>query len=72
MPAFYRASISDFLATSESQGFDRMTAGLASQGFDLTPDQRAAWVEEWPRLKKTFQDLSLIQPIVLNWAILLE
>lgn len=72
MPAFFRATVSDFFATSPEQGLDRLTAGLAAQGFDLTPDQRAAWVEEWPRLQTTLRILSEFQPTVLDWALLLE
>ena len=72
MPAFFRATVSDFLATSTAQGLDRLTAGLAAQGFDLTPDQRAAWVEEWPRLQSTLRSLSEVQQTFLNWALLLE
>ncbi len=72
MPAFFRATVSDFLATSTAQGLDRLTAGLAAQGFDLTPDQRTAWVEEWPRLQTTLRSLSEVQPTVLDWALLLE
>lgn len=72
MPAFFRASVADFLATNETQGLDRLTAGLAAQGFDLTPDQRAAWVEEWPRLQTTLRSLSQSHLPALSWALLLE
>jgi hypothetical protein len=72
VPAFYRASVSDFLVTNTAEGLDRLTAGLAEQGFDLKPDQRVAWVEEWPRLQTSLKELSRIQPAALHWALLLE
>ena len=58
MSAFFRATVADFLATSSAQGLDQLTAGLAAQGFDLTPDQRVAWVEEWARLQTVLASLS--------------
>lgn len=72
MPAFFRATVSRFLETTTAEGLDRLTAGLAAQGFDLTPDQRAAWEEEWPRLQTALRNLSQVQPAALNWALLLE
>ena len=72
MPAFFRASVADFLGTATALGLDQLNAGLAAQGFDLTPDQRAAWVDEWPRLQTTLLGLSQAQPTVLRWALLLE
>ena len=72
MPAFFRATVRDFLTTTTAQGLDQLTGGLAAQGFDLTPDQRAAWVEEWPRLQTTLRSVSEVQPAVLDWAVLLE
>jgi hypothetical protein len=72
VPAFFRATVAGFLATTTAQGLDQLTAGLAAQGFDLTPDQRAAWVEEWARLQTALQSLSDVQPSVLTWALLLE
>lgn len=72
MPAFFRASVADFLATTPSQGLNQLTAGLLAQGFDLTPDQYSAWVEEWPRLQSSLRKFSLLRPTVLTWALLLE
>jgi hypothetical protein len=72
LPAFFRATVADFLATSPAEGLDRLSDGLARQGFDVTPDQRAAWVEEWPQLQRSLRDLSETQPKALDWALLLE
>jgi len=72
VPSFFRATVAAFLTTGLSEGLDRLTAGLAKEGFDLTPDQRAAWVEEWPRLKSALQSFSEVQPSALEWALLLE
>lgn len=72
MPAFFRATVADFLATSSAQGLDQLTAGLAAQGFDLTPDQRVAWVEELPRLQTALTSLSKVLSTVMDWALLLE
>ena len=72
MPAFFRASVLHFLETTTADGLDRLTVGLAAQGFDLTPDQRAAWEEEWLQLQTTLRGVSNIRPAVLSWALLLE
>ena len=72
MPSFFRASVAEFLETPISEGLDRLTCGLAKEGFDLTPDQRAAWAEEWPRLKSALQSFSQAHPLALGWALLLE
>lgn len=72
MSAFFRATVADFLATPPAQGLDQLTAGLAAQGFDLTPDQRVAWVEEWARLQTALGSLLDAQPTTKDWALLLE
>lgn len=72
MPAFFRASVTNFLATSSTEGLDHLTKGIAAQGFDLTPDQRVAWAEEWPRLQTALRRVSENYQAALNWLLLLE
>ncbi len=72
MPAFFRATIAGFLRTPVAEGLDQLTEGLIAQGFDVTPDQRIAWVKEWPWLQTAFRTLAEVQPETLNWVILLE
>ena len=72
MPAFFRSTVSDFLGTVTSEGLDRLTAGLTAEGFSLTPDQRAAWVEEWPRLVTALRQVVKNESQAGDWALLLE
>src|SRR5438876_5709309 len=72
MAAFYRAAVADFLITDAAAGLTCLTSGLAAAGFDMKPDQYAAWVEEWPLLGRCLRALVAENPSASAWCLLLE
>lgn len=49
-----------------------LTQGAAGMGFDLKPDQHAAWLTQAELLASTLRGLSAKKPIVGSWGLLLE
>src|SRR5438067_285638 len=72
MAAFYRATLAEFLVTGSAAGLNCLTSGLAAAGFDLRPDQHAAWAEEWPLLERCLRTVVAANPSASGWCLLLE
>lgn len=72
MPAFLRTTIAEFASVGAIMGLHKLTSGLAAAGFDLSPEQHAAWTDEWPRLDRAFNELLQMFPSAKGWQVLLE
>jgi hypothetical protein len=72
MPAFFRSTLGDFATIEAAVGLNKLTSGLAAQGFDLTPEQHVAWTDEWPLLQAAFSELIAALPQSSGWYVLLE
>ena len=72
MPAFFRATVAEFLETPIETGMLDLTTGAAAEGFELKPDQHRAWLEQWPYLKTVLAATPVTAPAVAEWTILLE
>jgi len=72
MTAFFRSSVASFLETEANQGVDKLATHLNDAGFDVKPDQRMAWNEEWKWLASALRVAVETKHLALNWVILLE
>lgn len=73
MPAFYRASIAEFLHVSESDLTGRLTTEYARSGFQSQrTSQTIAWITDIVRLHSILGDVVNRNPSAASWYILLE
>ena len=73
MPAFYRASLPAFLATSESELTGHLTTAYAHSGFsNQKTAQTKAWINDVLHLRTTLDTLLHHRPSAADWTILLE
>ena len=73
MPAFYRASIAEFLHVSESELTGRLTTEYARSGFQSQrTSQTIAWIADIVRLHSILADVINKNPAAADWSILLE
>lgn len=72
MAAFYRATVTEFLAGDPARLMLDLTSGVAGMGFDLRADQHAAWLEQARILHVSLTDLAYQTPAVATWGLLLE
>ena len=73
MPAFYRASVSEFLVTSESELTGRLSIQYAEYGFvSLAADQVRAWVADLLQLQQQLGVVVSRAGSCANWTVLLE
>src|SRR5882724_336809 len=72
MAAFFRATVAEFLDTGGQTVLNCLTSGLAAAGFDMKPDQYAAWIEEWPLLESCLRAVVAAVPPASSWSLLLE
>jgi hypothetical protein len=73
MPAFYRASIAEFLHVSESELTGRLTTEYARSGFQSQrTSQTIAWIADIVRLHSILADVINKSPAAADWSILLE
>lgn len=73
MPAFYRATVADFLADDPSRILGVLVSRSAQQGFtDLKQRQTRAWERQITALRATAAELTVILPASGQWGLLLE
>jgi len=73
MPAFYRASIAEFLHVSESELTGRLTTEYARSGFQSQrTSQTIAWIADIVRLHSILADVINKNASAADWSILLE
>jgi hypothetical protein len=73
MPAFYRASIAEFLHVSESELTGRLTTEYARSGFQSQrTSQTLAWIADILHLHSILSDVTHRNPATATWHILLE
>ncbi len=73
MPAFYRASIAEFLHVSESELTGRLTTEYAHSGFQSQPtSQTIAWIADIVRLHSILAEVTNKNTAAADWSILLE
>ncbi len=72
MPAFYRASLAQFLADDSERILGLLVAGIAGLGFaELKQKQTKAWQKQIAALKTSGAALTS-NPDIANWSLLLE
>lgn len=73
MPAYYRATLSEFLHTNPNSILGTLQAAYAADGFSSQySKQTLAWATVIPLFKEQFQSLIQVQPIAEAWTIILE
>ena len=73
MPAFYRASVAEFLHVSESDLTGRLSTEYARSGFQSQrTSQTVAWIADIVRLHSILADLINKNAAAADWSILLE
>jgi hypothetical protein len=73
MPAFYRATVSDFLQISESELTGILTAAYAGSGFaKQRTSQTRTWIADISRLRDSLSSVVGANRSAENWAVLLE
>jgi len=73
MPAYYRATISEFLKTDPNNILGRLQAAYAADGFSSQySKQTLAWESVIPLFKEQFRSLIQSQPAAEAWTIILE
>ena len=73
MPAFYRASLGEFVTVSDSELIGRLSLAYAREGFQhQRTDQTLAWAADLPRLRRAFAELLDTDPRATRWEVLLE
>lgn len=73
MPAYYRATVEDFLLSSPSEVIGQLTTGNARFGFsELAKEQIEAWEEEITLLREQLTQLSHQTRESLKWGLVLE
>jgi hypothetical protein len=73
MPAFYRATVPDFLAAFESELTGRLSTAYARSGFtNQKSAQTLTWAEDMLRLRVTLAEVLAQVSAVGQWSILLE
>jgi hypothetical protein len=73
MASYFRASLAEFLETSESVVFTRLTLGYANSGFSqVRMDQPLTWWEDLSSLRHSLEQLRLKYPESSQWQIILE
>src|SRR6266700_3340484 len=73
MPAFYRATIADFLADDPQRILGTLTSGAQQSGFaELQRRQIRAWQREIDVLKVSLAELVRQFPLASQWSVLLE
>ena len=73
MPAFYRATVAEFLTVSESELIGRLTKAYAHGGFEnQRTTQTSAWAADVLRLQSVLGTITNASPAAARWSILLE
>ncbi len=73
MPAFYRASLLEFLSTSESELTGKLSAEYAKFGFSSQrTSQTLAWLADILELQRQLGELASQSPAAASWTVLLE
>ena len=73
MPAYYRASVLEFLHVSETELAGILTAAYANSGFSSQRTaQTRAWIADISRLRQVLQVALPLQRSIEQWTILLE
>ena len=73
MPAYYRATLADFLADDPSRILGVLASRSAQQGFtDLKQRQLRAWERQITALRATASQLAESRPASGQWGLLLE
>lgn len=73
MPAFYRASLSDFAVASDSELLGRLSLAYARVGYEhLRAEQMLTWSRDLPLLRRALAEVLEREPSAKSWALLLE
>src|SRR3954468_7603969 len=72
MPAFYRATVAEFLGRQADKLMRDLVSGVAGMGFDLRADQHGAWLEQTEILHRALAQLSDNIRGAATWTLLLE
>jgi schlafen family protein len=72
VPAYYHALVDEFLKNSRASVLESLTTGSAADGFDISPDQHEAWVQQVDILQVELAKLRKQHPSIGQWGILLE
>lgn len=73
MPAFYRATVAEFLRISESELTGKLSAAYAQQGFETQrTTQTLAWATDFLRLQTVLSAVADFSSLAAGWSLLLE
>ena len=73
MPAFYRASVIDFIHTSDSEITGQLSSAYAKSGFSSQrTSQTRAWEADLAKLKSALDRVVTLQSQAAAWTLLLE
>lgn len=73
MPAYFRCSITEFLAASDDTVIAKLQTAYASDGYrSQYTTQTIAWATTLPALRREFSDLLRMFPSADTWHLLLE
>ena len=73
MPAYFRCSVQDFLATSDDAIIAKLQTAYANDGYQSQyTTQTIAWALTLPALRREFAELLLQHPSTETWHVLLE
>jgi hypothetical protein len=73
MPAFYRATIRDFLEASDTELLGKLSISHANEGYESQrSDATVAWFADVKKLQGALQELVQIFSSVEAWSVLLE
>jgi hypothetical protein len=73
MPAFYRASVAEFIHTSDSEITGRLASAYAHSGFSSQrTSQTRAWEADLASLRSAFDVVVAQNSRAMTWALLLE
>lgn len=73
MPAFYRATLLDFLGASESELLGRLSLAHAEEGFaQQRSDATTTWYADLGRLREALGTVYRMAPDAAQWTVLLE
>lgn len=73
LPAYYRATIDEFLRASTSTVIGELALGNTRYGFgEVAKEQMEAWEEEISLLRGQLEALRAIQPAASHWGLILE
>lgn len=72
MPAYYKATVADFLNQNTEIVISSLVRGTADDNFPLLPEQTIAWEEQCKLLQSSLAQLANVTKEASHWGLLLE